>query len=92
MDLRDIIKQELKRQNQPQAWLAKQIPDMTMNSVYRYLRGERDTTGENLGHMLDVLNVLAILADLYRPPVKKKSAKRKIVNRPLDRYYSDKSG
>lgn len=61
-EFRDLIARELKRQKRSRYWLAQAIADdpcgnATADTVYRYLRGEQDTTGAVVAACLRALEI-----------------------------------
>lgn len=58
MDIRKIILDELERQGRSKYWLAENPGCGThKNAIYAYLRGESDSSGQNIAAMLNALNL-----------------------------------
>lgn len=56
-NIRDLIIRELKRKNRTAYWLGEQIDTCHRTSVHKYVAGTIDTTGKNIGAMLDALGL-----------------------------------
>ena len=56
-DFRRIITDELGRQGKSTYWLVSQAESPPRNSVYAYLRGERDMGSEGVAAILSVLGL-----------------------------------
>ena len=57
IDFRQIITDELQRQQKSAWWLGQETATPHLNTVYRYLRGEIDLTGDKLAKILDALQI-----------------------------------
>lgn len=57
VDFRALITRELKRKEQSVTWLAEQEGCPHRNSIYRYLREERDIRSQSLAAMLKALEI-----------------------------------
>jgi len=57
-DIRDKINRQLARSGRSIYWLANSGKvDMAPNSVYRYLSGNHDTTGQKIEQMMDAVGL-----------------------------------
>jgi hypothetical protein len=72
MDLRQIILDELKAQSKSRYWVATEAAKLGLanrESVFRYLRAERDTSSAVVGGLLDLLGLgvaKALSPDVFR--------------------------
>jgi hypothetical protein len=65
LDVRQFINDELKRQGKSKYWLGKTVKERggaNRETVLRYLRGDRDTTGGVIAVMLTALGVQLVSA------------------------------
>jgi DNA-binding phage protein len=61
-EIRDHVLRELERSGRSRYWMAQRVADdpragVTADTVYRYLRGEGDTTGAVIASMLRALGL-----------------------------------
>lgn len=60
MDVREVLRSELKRQGRSAYWLARELDKRdvcTAAHVERYFAGKGDVTGKIIGAMLDLLGM-----------------------------------
>ena len=65
IDFREEIRAELERQGRTVGWLATHEDTPHEQSVYRYMRGDRDVNAETVAKLLDVLG-MRLVADKRR--------------------------